>query len=79
MINTSVEQECLNFNKVKSKNIQAKSKIEKLEEELKRLRIGQIVSADEQLNLAEVAMKECVTGPAPKLDKPSAVLDLGTI
>jgi len=66
------------YEKEKSKNILAKSKIEKLEEELKRWRSGQTVSADEQLNLAEIAMEESVTAPAPKLDKPSAVLDLGT-
>ena len=63
--------------KEKAKNVLAKSKIEKLEEELKRWRSGQTVSADEQLNLAEIAMEESVTA-APKLDKPSAVLDLGT-
>jgi len=66
------------YEKEKAKNIVAKSKIEKLEEELKRWRSGQTVSADEQLNLAEIAMEESVTAPAPKLDKPSAVLDLGT-
>eukprot|EP00090_Calanus_glacialis_P003713 TRINITY_DN1273_c0_g1_i1.p1 TRINITY_DN1273_c0_g1~~TRINITY_DN1273_c0_g1_i1.p1 ORF type:complete len:968 (-),score=442.44 TRINITY_DN1273_c0_g1_i1:1092-3995(-) len=66
------------YEKEKAKNVQAKSKIEKLEEELKRWRSGQTVAADEQLNLAEIAMEESVTAPAPKLDKPSAVLDLGT-
>jgi len=65
------------YEKEKAKNVLAKSKIEKLEEELKRWRSGQTVSADEQLNLAEIAMEESVTA-APKLDKPSAVLDLGT-
>jgi len=66
------------YEKEKAKNVVAKSKIEKLEEELKRWRSGQTVSADEQLNLAEIAMEESVTAPPPKLDKPSAVLDLGT-
>jgi len=66
------------YDKEKAKNVLAKSKIEKLEEELKRWRSGQTVSADEQLNLADIAMEESVTAPAPKLDKPSAVLDLGT-
>merc|ERR1719295_2260760 len=65
------------YEKEKAKNVLAKSKIEKLEEELKRWRSGQTVSADEQLNLAEIAMEENVAPPA-KLDKPSAVLDLGT-
>merc|ERR1719167_795713 len=65
------------YEKEKSKNALAKSKIEKLEEELKKWRSGQTVSADEQLNLAELPMEESVTA-APKLDKPSAVLDLGT-
>jgi len=65
------------YDKEKAKNVVAKAKIEKLEEELKRWRNGQTVSADEQLNLADIAMEESVT-QAPKLDKPSAVLDLGT-
>eukprot|EP00092_Neocalanus_flemingeri_P023296 GFUD01025260.1.p1 GENE.GFUD01025260.1~~GFUD01025260.1.p1 ORF type:complete len:971 (-),score=342.32 GFUD01025260.1:289-3201(-) len=66
------------YEKEKAKNVSAKTKIEKLEEELKRWRSGQTVSADEQLNLADIAMEESMTALAPKLDKPSAVLDLGT-
>ena len=66
------------YEKEKEKNNKMKVKVEKLEEELKRWRAGQTVSADEQLNLAE--MDESITAaPLPtKLDKPSAVLDLGT-
>ena len=65
------------YEKEKEKNVKCKTKIEKLEEELKRWRSGQTVSADEQLNLTE--MEESVTVPTPaKLDKPSAILDLGT-
>ena len=65
------------YEKEKEKNAKCKTKIEKLEEELKRWRSGQTVSADEQLNFAE--MEESVTVPTPaKLDKPSAILDLGT-
>merc|ERR1719220_159534 len=66
------------YEKEKAKNTVAKTKIEKLEEELRKWRSGQSVSADEQLNLAEVGMDESVTLAAPKLDKPSAILDLGT-
>merc|ERR1711962_273098 len=65
------------YEKEKEKNAKCKTKIEALEEELKRWRAGQTVSADEQLNLAE--MEESVSLPTPaSLDKPTAVLDLGT-
>lgn len=65
------------YEKEREKNAKQKTKIEKLEEELRRWRSGQTVSAEEQLNLAE--MDESVTVPPPaRLDKPSAVLDLGT-
>lgn len=67
------------YEKEKAKVTTAKKQIEKLEEELKRWRGGQTVSSDEQLNLADIAMEESVSLPVPaKLDKPSAVLDLGT-
>merc|ERR1719244_1469134 len=67
------------YEKEKAKVTTAKKQIEKLEEELKRWRSGQTVSTEEQLNLADIAMEESVSLPVPaKLDKPTAVLDLGT-
>ena len=68
------------YEKEKAKNMVAKKQIEKLEEELKRWRSGQSVSADEQLNLADLGMEDSVALPSSqlKLDKPTAVLDLGT-
>ena len=68
------------YEKEKAKNTVAKKQIEKLEEELKRWRSGQSVSADEQLNLADLGMEDSVALPSSqlKLDKPTAVLDLGT-
>ena len=67
------------YEKEKSKNGALKTKIEKLEEELRKWRSGQSVAADEQINLAEIGMDESVSA-APKLmlDKPSAVLNLET-
>jgi len=64
------------YEKEKAKVAVSKKQIEKLEEELKRWRAGQSVSADEQLNLADIGMEESIV--APSLDKPTAVLDLGT-
>merc|ERR550534_3045927 len=68
------------YEKEKAKNTVAKKQIEKLEEEPKRWRSGQSVSADEQLNLADLGMEDSVALPSSqlKLDKPTAVLDLGT-
>ena len=67
------------YEKERDKNLRMKSKIEKLEEELKRWRSGQTVSAEEQFNLASADMEESISAPPPaRLDKPSAVLDLGT-
>merc|ERR1719422_2481259 len=66
------------YEKEKSKNGVLKTKIEKLEEELRKWRGGQTVSADEQFNLAEIGMDESVSAPKPMLDKPSAVLNLET-
>merc|ERR1719340_199051 len=68
------------YEKEKAKNGVMKKKIEQLEEELKRWRAGQSVSADEQLNLADLGMEDSVALPSSqlKLDKPTAVLDLGT-
>jgi len=66
------------YEKEKSKNGALKSKIEKLEEELRKWRAGQTVSAEEQFNLAEIGMDESVSAPKPMLDKPSAVLNLET-
>merc|ERR1719188_490654 len=49
------------YEKEKSKNGVLKTKIEKLEEELRKWRGGQTVSADEQFNLAEIGMdKPCL-------------------
>merc|ERR1719414_987156 len=68
------------YEKEKAKNMVAKKQIEKLEEELKRWRSGQSVSAEDQLNLDDIGMEESIALPSSqaKLDKPSAVLDLGT-
>merc|ERR1719422_879109 len=67
------------YEKEKAKNGVYKSKIEKLEEELRKWRGGQTVSAEEQFNLAEIGMDESVSAPKPMLlDKPSAVLNLET-
>jgi len=67
------------YEKEKSKNGNLKTKIEKLEEELRKWRSGQSVSADDQFNLAEIAMDESVSAtPKLMLDKPSAVLNLET-
>jgi len=67
------------YEKEKGKVAIQKTKIEKLEEELRKWRSGVEVTAEEQLNFAELAMEESVSLPAPpKPDKPSAVLDLGT-
>ena len=66
------------YEKEKSKNGVLKTKIEKLEEELRKWRGGQTVSTDEQFNLAEIGMDESVSAPKPMLDKPSAVLNLET-
>jgi len=68
------------YEKEKAKNVVAKKQIEKLEEELKRWRAGQTVNAEEQLNLDDIGMEESIALPSSqlKLDKPSAVLDLGT-
>ena len=66
------------YEKERDKNVRMKTKIEKLEEELKRWRSGQTVAAEEQFNLATADMEESMSAPpAPRLDKPSAVLDLG--
>merc|ERR1719237_1618661 len=67
------------YEKEKGKVAVQKTKIEKLEEELRKWRSGQSVTAEGQLNLADLAMEESVSLPTPsKPDKPSAVLDLGT-
>merc|ERR1719278_1370859 len=67
------------YEKEKGKVAVQKTKIEKLEEELRKWRSGVTVTAEEQLNFAELAMEESVSLPAPpRPDKPSAVLDLGT-
>merc|ERR1712240_321037 len=67
------------YEKEKAKVAVQKTKIEKLEEELRKWRSGVTVTAEDQLNLADLAMEESVSLPTPaKPDKPSAVLDLGT-
>merc|ERR1719422_469135 len=66
------------YEKEKAKVAVQKTKIEKLEEELRKWRSGVTVTAEDQLNLADLAMEESVSLPTPaKPDKPSAVLDLG--
>merc|ERR1712088_1086297 len=64
------------YEKEKAKVAVQKTKIEKLEEELRKWRSGQSVSADEQLNLADLGMEDSVALPSSqlKLDKPTAVL-----
>ena len=68
------------YEKEKEKNVKCKSKIEKLEEELRRWREGQTVSLEDQFNIVE--MDESVTAAQPlaalKLDKPTAELKLDT-
>lgn len=66
------------YEKEREKNGRMKIKIDKLEEELKRWRAGQTVSAEEQLNFAEMDESVSAAPQELKLDKPSAVLDLGT-
>merc|ERR1712212_948308 len=64
------------YEKEKGKVAVQKTKIEKLEEELRKWRSGVTVTAEDQLNLADLAMEESVSLPTPaKPDKPSAVLD----
>jgi kinesin family protein 5 len=69
------------YEKERDKGLKMKTKIEKLEEELKRWRAGQTVSADDQLNLADLGMEESVssanlTDTKLQLDKPTSRLDL---
>jgi len=49
------------YEKEKDRNGKFKSKIEKLEEELRKWRSGQSVNADEQLNLATTDMEESIS------------------
>ena len=69
------------YEKERDKGLKMKTKIEKLEEELKRWRAGQTVSADDQLTLADLGMEESVssanlTDTKLQLDKPTSRLDL---
>ena len=69
------------FEKERDRNGKLKSRIERLEEELRRWRGGEAVSADDQLNLAE--MEESISAlptlpAASHLDKPTAQLSLTT-
>merc|ERR1719431_1531593 len=67
------------YEKEKGKVAIQKTKIEKLEEELRKWRSGVEVTAEDQFNIID--MEESMTAALPKqmlLDKPSAVLDLGT-
>merc|ERR1719211_536649 len=49
------------YEKERDRNGKLKTKIEKLEEELRKWRAGQTVSADEQLNLATTDMEESIS------------------
>merc|ERR1711935_712251 len=49
------------YEKERDRNAKFKSKIEKLEEELRKWRSGQSVNADEQLNLATTDMEESIS------------------
>merc|ERR1719340_591254 len=61
------------YEKEKAKNGRLKSKIERLEEELRRWRAGETVTSEEQINLADIGMDESVSLPSSqlKLDKPT--------
>merc|ERR1719340_445072 len=49
------------YEKEKERSTKFKSKIEKLEEELRKWRSGQSVSSDDQINLADIGMDESVS------------------
>lgn len=68
------------YEKERDRNLRCKVKIEKLEDELRKWRAGQTVSADEQLNLANVDMDESVSLASSKamLDRPTAQLSLAS-
>lgn len=71
------------YEKERDRNGKLKSKIEKLEEELRKWRAGQTVSADEQLNLAQADMEESISAASSvanmrALDRPTAQLSLAS-
>lgn len=71
------------YEKERDRNVKFKSKIEKLEEELRKWRSGQTVSADEQLNLANTDMEESISAASSvanmrALDRPTAQLSLAS-
>lgn len=71
------------YEKERDRNVKMKSKIEKLEEELRKWRSGQTVSADEQLNLANTDMEESISAASSvanmrALDRPTAQLSLAS-
>ena len=70
------------YEKERDRNVKFKSKIEKLEEELRKWRAGQTVSADEQLALA-TDMEESISAASSvmnmkQLDRPTAQLSLAS-
>merc|ERR1719340_423303 len=71
------------YEKEKERNVKFKSKIEKLEEELRKWRAGQTVNADEQLSLAtdmdeSISAASSVMNMRQLLDKPTAQLNLAS-
>jgi len=64
------------YEKERERNSKMKVRIEKLEEELRKWRSGQTVSADEQLNLTEMEESMTTSVAANNFDRPTAQLSL---